>query len=227
MAARHFSPQTISLFFFIAISCCTASAIAQGWTRQFDLCRGERYGNAIATADGGVVFAGIGFAGSEWYSDSLLLLLRVDAGGEEIWRKTDTMPHSLGVVLTEQLSDGNFAVFYAFKEDPPVRLHYQKRNPWGQIIAQQNDVAALQGPVSTYFDCSIIHAFSAGNLILALGNNILEMSEGGELIGAANLPDLSLATSVERGMGGAYLIGGVNAASKPFLSKWNGAWQLL
>lgn len=227
MAARHFSPQTISLFLFIAISCCTASAIAQGWTRQFDLCRGERYGNAIATADGGVVFAGIGFAGNEWYSDSLLLLLRVDAGGEEIWRKTDTMPHSLGVVLTEQLSDGNFAVFYAFKEDPPVRLHYQKRNPWGQIIAQQNDVAALQGPVSTYFDCSIIHAFSAGNLILALGNNILEMSEGGELIGAANLPDLSLATSVERGMGGAYLIGGVNAASKPFLSKWNGAWQLL
>ncbi|HRD82555.1 MAG TPA: hypothetical protein PLL53_17470 [Saprospiraceae bacterium] len=228
MAARHFSPQTISLFLFIAISCCTASAIAQGWTRQFDLCRGERYGNAIATADGGVVFAGIGFAGNEWYSDSLLLLLRVDAGGEEIWRKTDTMPHSLGVVLTEQLSDGNFAVFYAFKEDPPVRLHYQKRNPWGQIIAQQNDVAALQGPVyPSGRPFAIIRTETDDDILLSIGRNVLKMNGNGDMIWIAGLPTGNIATAAKKSAGNTYLIAGSGHDDRPFLSRWSATGQML
>jgi hypothetical protein len=228
MTARHFLPKITALLVFIAASLCTVTASAQGWSRQFDLCRGERYGNAISTADGGVVFAGIGFAGNEWYSDSLLLLLRLDAGGEEIWRKTDTMPLSLGIVLTEQLSDGNFAVFYAFKEDPPVRLHYQKRNPWGEIMAQQNDVAALQGPVYPIGrPFSILRTETGDNMLLTISSNILEMNGEGQLIWIARLPLGSIATSAKKSADNTYLIAGSGSDDQPFLSRWSAAGQML
>lgn len=204
---------------------------AQGWERMYDITISERYTWSIPTQDGGVLFAGRG-KNSVSGPDSLLIALRVDTDGDEIWRKVFSLPGAVGSVLAEQLDDGSFAIFYGFTDAAGSRFRLRRLDAWGNLT-EEYDLSA--DPFQTYawifWNPAIAKSGRPDHFILTGDNKVLEVSISGEIIWESTLPANFKANAVIKSQSGDYLVSGnctlPGPTDRPFLSRWDPDGQLL
>ena len=114
---------------------------------------GAAYGEALAPAPGGGVYAAVGFSGTNWLGASLLedsgvgsiLLARLDTNGNPLWTQTISSTNGAFPVLNCLVSDSSGNVTLAGVVNGSFTIAGSNVTVSGQtsFLAQFNEVGAL------------------------------------------------------------------------------------
>lgn len=158
--------QTLAVFCLLF---CFAQAKAQGWERIYDLAPSEKFNDGIRTQDGGFVMTGTAKNGASGF-DSLLVMVRTDFAGDEIWRRIFLMGYPVYNPMVEQLSDGSLVLVYGARDGDYDQLRIRRVSAWGDLLY---DNLVIEAPV-LLTGGAIIRTENGDNLIVG-GSRLLEI----------------------------------------------------